>query len=148
MIKDAIYELIGYKRLLDRLKELELDIKEAEERKNSVSSVIYYGGKPSGYINDRLSDYIAKLEQLKLDYIEEQELLLNKKKNIDIMFMQQLNTEERKLIKLKYIDKMKDYDIASKMNISVRTYYYMRNRALKKLCAFDGVDGGDSNKLC
>lgn len=128
--RDWLYQ---YRDIQREIKDVELRITQLR-LKYAAPSAISYSDMPKAHGNIDLSDYMAKLEQYEQMLIDKHTECLG----LSVQYLQAfdyLDREEAHVLKRLYMDGAKVIKIANEIPCAERTVYYIRRKAIKKLCS-------------
>lgn len=125
-------KLQRYANELEYVKELEEKLAVYRSRMTSISSMRYDDIAKGISINDKICEAVTKLIELEEDYLDR----ICKLADLEIemnSLMNELDSKEQKLIRLRYIKCEKWEDICVAMNYSWRGIHNLHRRILEKL---------------
>ena len=132
-IKEVVFWLSQYKHIQREIKDIELRITQLR-LKYAAPSAVNYSDMPKARGNVDLSEYMAKLEQYEQMLIDKHTECLG----LSVQYLQafdHLDREEAHVLKRLYMDGAKATRIALEIPCAESTVYYIRRKAIKKLCS-------------
>ena len=129
MTKDDLKEYTSIKR---ELKQIQFKLKELEERKTSIKSQIISDMPRGGGDGKELLDILIGIEDIIKKLNKKITKLIKKISEIEDT-IENLDTIERLLIRYKYIENLKMFQIAEKMNYSERHLNRVHSDVLKRI---------------
>lgn len=125
-------ELKEHYRLKQETVELEETIKKLQLQAQSVSATKITGAPAGSGSPDKIADNLSRIEKLIQYYQQKLEKLLIQQKRIEEA-IESLPTNERLLMRYRYIDGLDWIDVAAKMNYSWKQTHRIHARALERL---------------
>jgi len=125
-------ELRGHYRLKQETIELEETIEKLQLQAQSVGATRITGAPTGSGSPDKITDNLARIEELILYYQQKLEKLLIQQKRIEEA-IESLPVNERLLMRYRYIDGLEWVDVAAKMNYSWRQTHRIHGMALKRI---------------
>lgn len=125
-------ELREYNVLKIEVEQLEEQIIFWKERKTSIKSQIISDMPQCGGGNKTLLDILVSIEATIDKLTKKLNILINRTTEIEEI-IEELNITERVLMRYKYIDGLKIFQIAQRMNYSERQVNNIHSEALKKI---------------
>lgn len=129
-------ELKEHYRLKQETVELEETIKKLQLQAQSVSATKITGAPAGSGSPDKIADNLSRIEKLIQYYQQKLEKLLIQQKRIEEA-IESLPTNERLLMRYRYIDGLDWVDVAANMNYSWQWMHKIHARILKKLSGKD-----------
>lgn len=130
MTKDDLKEYASIKK---ELKQIQFKLKELEERKTSIKSMIISDmNVQTSHNNNSIEDLLIKIEECIEEYNKKEIKLYNKQLEIENC-INNLEPIERVVMRMRYIDGCKWEEIAYKINYEWRNTHYIHKKALKKI---------------
>lgn len=129
-------ELKEHYRLKQETVELEETIKKLQLQAQSVSVTKITGAPAGSGSPDKIADNLSRIEKLIQYYQQKLEKLLIQQKRIEEA-IESLPTNERLLMRYRYIDGLDWVDVAANMNYSWQWMHKIHARILKKLSGKD-----------
>ena len=129
-------ELKEHYRLKQETVELEETIKKLQLQAQSVSATKITGAPAGSGSPDKIADNLSRIEKLIQYYQQKLEKLLIQQKQIEEA-IESLPTNERLLMRYRYIDGLDWVDVAANMNYSWQWMHKIHARILKKLSGKD-----------
>lgn len=129
-------ELKEHYRLKQETVEIEETIKRLQLQAQSVSATKITGAPAGSGSPDKIADNLSRIEKLIQYYQQKLEKLLIQQKQIEEA-IESLPTNERLLMRYRYIDGLDWVDVAANMNYSWQWMHKIHARILKKLSGKD-----------
>lgn len=126
-------ELKQYRMLLKEAEGLRQRAEEFEEKIKSLRAVIIDGMPKKQGIKDNIGEMIAKLDNIRQQYIEKNNLMVRELIKIECAINKLNISTERILIRKRYIDGKMWEDIANDMGYSLRQIHRLHSSALINL---------------
>lgn len=123
--------LNGYRRHVRRINRIEAEIAEIREMRASIS--VNNDGMPSGSNQTDLSAYVAQLDRLERELIEERNNRIITYKDIEKRIKNLKSRNENDVLFYRYIAGLSWWEIAEKLGYSERQIYRMHGKALMNL---------------
>ena len=130
MTKDDLKEYTSIKK---ELKQIQFKLKELEERKTSIKSMIISDmNVQTSHNNNSIEDLLIKIEECIEEYNKKEIKLYNKQLEIENC-INNLEPIERVVMRMRYIDGCKWEEICYKIHYEWRKTHYIHKEALKKI---------------
>lgn len=125
-------DLIKYHKVKQEIFQIKEKLAEIEETYTQVKAMKIDGLPKSRSVNDYIADAIIKIEELKDVYNKKISQILEFQIRIENA-IDELEPEERILIRKRYIDGLKWEEVCQELNISWRTAHRLNKKIMEKI---------------
>lgn len=130
MTKDDLKQYVSIKK---ELEQIQFKLKELEERKTSIKSMVISDmNVQTSHNNNSIEDLIIKIEECIEEYSKKEIELYNKQLEIE-KCINDLDPIERIVMRMRYMEGKKWEEIAYKIHYEWRQTHYIHKKALKKI---------------
>lgn len=125
-------DLIKYHKVKQEIFQIKEKLAEIEETYTQVKAMKIDGLPKGKSVNDYIADAIIKIEELKSVYNKKISEILEFQIKIENA-IDELEPEERILIRKRYIDGLKWEEVCQELNISWRTAHRLNKKIMEKI---------------
>ena len=129
-VKLYLEQYLFFKQLIDQKRR---DIEELEWSKLSISGIDYTNDKVQHSVDDKIANLIAKLTDMKNEYLYQIELMLECKNEIETAISSLTNIRYKIILNYYYIDGLKMNKISEIMQYDIRHIRRLYSEALKEI---------------
>lgn len=126
-------DLKKYVSLMREAEELKAHIERLEEESKSLKAVAMDGMPKGTAVNDSIGDIVAKIEKCRAEYLHQYDLALCELYKIERVIKSLDESNERRLMRMRYIENRRWEDICVKLNYESAQVHRIHASALRKI---------------